>query len=67
MELTRQELGILYWATRREAVWHEDVMAKGNADGWYDAKSKERVAVHLHETEALVARLNQAIKEIDKS
>ena len=67
MELTRQELGILYWATRREAVWHEDVMAKGNADGWYDAKSKERVAVHLHETEALVSRLNQALQVMDKS
>jgi hypothetical protein len=65
MELTRGELGLMAVALVRE--WHRtgQLEDEGNRDGWYDTKSKERVTVHLHETEKLIQRVNLAIKELD--
>ena len=65
VELTRGELGIMAVALVRE--WHRtgQLEDEGNRDGWYDAKSKERVTVHLHDTEKLIQRINVAIKEMD--
>jgi len=65
MELTRGELSVLrsaVWGTVRE---YEKVLAHRNKTGWYDAKEKERVAVHLYEADKLIGKINTRIKAMD--
>ena len=66
VELTRGELSVLRSAAMREKVWYGKVLADGNREGWYDAKEKERVAVHLYEAEKLFKKIDTRIKEMDQ-
>lgn len=65
MSLTRDEVGTLRSAVRREVEWFRKVVADGTEWGWYDAKERDRVNVHLYEAERLFDKLNQVIKEMD--
>jgi hypothetical protein len=65
MDLTRGELSVLMSAAFREKVWYGKVLADGDKWGWYDAKEKERVTVHLYEAEKLFKKITTRIKEMD--
>jgi hypothetical protein len=65
VELTRAEVGILYWGAMKEQGWHQDMMNHGESHGWYDGKTKERVTVRLHHVTEVVNKLAQVIKEMD--
>jgi hypothetical protein len=65
VDLTRGELSILATSLEREWQRTSKLWTDGNRDGWYDEKAKERVAVHLHETERLFNKVNTRIKEMD--
>jgi hypothetical protein len=66
VELTRGELGILAAATLGEWTEADRLRIDGNRDGWYDKKAKERVEVHLYETDKLFNKLRNLIKEMDQ-
>jgi hypothetical protein len=65
MELTRGELSILATAVEREWRRTHQLQRTGELDGWYDAKAKEKVAVHFDEVGKLFQRLLTQAKEMD--
>lgn len=65
VELTRGEVGMLAVGVLHSFKLAHDLWVKGEADGWYDAKEKERVAVCLHETDKLYAKFRNLEKEMD--
>lgn len=65
MELTRQELGILWTAVEMRANALEEAHAKGLRDGWYDGKEKDRVVAAHDEARRLAYKLHQVIKGMD--
>lgn len=66
IDMTRGELSILATALEREWQRTGKLWTDGNRDGWYDEKAKERVEVHLYETDKLFNKLRNLIKEMDQ-
>jgi hypothetical protein len=65
IELTRGELGDLWFAMKSKANKMEAAYLQAEREGWYDAKSKERVVVAHDEANRLAFKLEQVIKEMD--
>ena len=65
IELTLGELLILWGAARSQAAMLDETFAKGESDGWYDAKAREKVSVAFWQAHKLTEKLQQLIKEMD--
>jgi hypothetical protein len=65
VELTIAELYILRdTATAQWRHWDE-LVEDGNKNGWYDAKSKDRILTKQHTTWELVQKLQKKVKEVE--
>lgn len=65
IELTRGEIGLLWSAAEMRAIDLEEAYLKGERDGWYDAKERDRVIVTHDEAKRLAHKLILIIKEMD--
>jgi hypothetical protein len=66
IELTRGEMTTLWAALTVAGERLDEAFAKGERDGWYDAKAKEKVSVAFWQTYELTKKLQQVIKEMDQ-